>query len=171
MKTREYKTGVTLIEMLIVVAVITILAATVVTVTRYVSSRSEINLAEGSIVIVEAALEQFADYGYRYTGTYSQFKFPLDCNGLDKEGISEQFSNAVLNVSSVTIEGGVHLSEYSGSEILYFFLNQVPVSRETISKLDSSLITNKGANGEGMFIELNKGSEEPSKYSLYRIIV
>ena len=176
MKSRKYKTAVTLMEMLIVIAVIAILATSVITVTRYVSSRTEVELAKGTIALITAALEQFADYGYRYTDTlsvaYSQFSFPLDCNSLTEADVNDMLNNALkdaLNADSVAINGGSHLPEYSGSEILYFFLSQVPTSRETINQLDSSLITNEDEKGNGMFIEITRGSET-RKYPLYRII-
>lgn len=176
MKSQKCKTGVTLMEMLIVIAVIAILAMSVITVTRYVSSKSEIKLAEGSIALITAALEQFADYGYHYTDTnsikYSQFKFPLDCNGLNETDISGLFNDAVLNVDSMAIvdsNDSPHKLGYSGSEVLYFFLSQVPTSRETINQIDGSLITNEDEKGNGMFIEITRGSKTRT-YPLYRIV-
>ncbi len=176
MKSRKYKTGVTLMEMLIVIAVIAILATSVITVTRYVASKSEIKLAEGNIALITAALEQFADYGYHYTDTnsvaYSQFTFPLDCNSLAEADVNDMLNNTLkdaLNADSVAINGGSHLPEYSGSEILYFFLTQIPTSRETINQLDSSLITNKDKNGNEMFITITRGGKDRT-YPLYRII-
>ena len=172
MNKRQYKTGVTLIEMLIVVAVLSILVTMVVTVTRYVSSKSEIELAESTLSIVTAALEEFADYGYHYadgTVDYSEFKFPLDCNNFDLYAVlNKTVLEESLGADSVAISAG-HLPAYSGSEILYFFLNSVVTSRETLSQIDSSLITNKGDSGEKLTITITRGSGD-RVYPLYRII-
>lgn len=177
MNKRQYKTGVTLIEMLIVIAVLAVLMTMVVTVTRHVSSRSEIQLTEGTLSIVTAALGEFADYGYHYTGTYSKFKFPLDCNS--SSVADDDFSNRLneievileesLNVSNVAIDRGGQLQNYVGSEILYFFLNSVPSSRKTLSKIDSSLISNKGEFGGSLTITIARGSGDRT-YPLYRIM-
>lgn len=166
MNKRQYKTGVTLIEMLIVIAVLAVLMTMVVTVTRHVSSRSEIELTKGTLSIVTAALGEFADYGYHYTDgaeDYSQFKFPLDCNDFSAGDIGLTLKDA-LSDNVVTIDGADHSPEYSGSEILYFFLNSVPASRKTLSKIDSSLISSGGLE-----ITITRGSGDRT-YPLYRIM-
>jgi len=179
MNKRQYKTGVTLIEMLIVIAVISILVTMVITVTRYVSSKSEIRLAEGTLSIVIAALEEFADYGYHYTDgpttNYSQFNFPLDCNS--NSVVDDDFSERLdyiettleesLKSTNVVITSGGQSA--IGSEILYFFLNSVTTSRKTLSQIDSSLITNKGDSDEGLTITITRGGSDRT-YPLYRIM-
>ena len=181
MNKRQYKTGVTLIEMLIVIAVLSILVTMVVTVTRYVSSKSEIELAESTLSIVTAALGEFADYGYHYTDAldgsvnYSQFKFPLDCNSnsvVDRDFperlnyIKTTLEESLDSTNVVITSGG---QSAIGSEILYFFLNSVVTSRKTLNQIDSSLITNKGDSGENLTITITRGGVERT-YPLYRIM-
>ena len=75
------KSALTLIEMLIVVAVIVILTTMVIGITAGIDNRAKEELAESTIAILKAALEQFRDYGYDYKDPYSDFDFPLDCSG------------------------------------------------------------------------------------------
>jgi len=50
---------------------------------------------------------------------------------------------------------GVHNDpNYSGSEALYFFLSRVPASRQTLDKIDDSLITNEGSGKQPMEIHI-----------------
>ena len=47
----------------------------------------------------------------------------------------------------ITISGGAHDPRFSGSEALYFILSQVPDCRVTLNKIDKSLLTDKGTDG------------------------
>ncbi len=150
MKSYKDKTGVTLVEMLIVVAIIALLASMVIGIAARIDNQGKEQLAKGTIAILTNALEQFRDYGYRYPGPdYADFVFPLDCNGLDVVAalpilsLQKTLCNALgaTDVSIMPLDV-LHKPEYSGSEVLYFFLSKVPESRKTLDKIDSSLITN-----------------------------
>ncbi len=175
MKTYKHKAGVTLVEMLIVVAIIALLATMVIGIASRIDTQGKERLAENTFALLNAALGQFRDYGYRhkdysvYSGSYERdfyrsLVFPVDCNDFSKTNLETALKNA-LDATSVTISSGVHEDEYSGSEALHFFLSKVPGSRETLDKIDRSLITDIGSDGVSMEIRIDgKG------YPLMRII-
>jgi len=183
MKSYRNKTGVTLVEILIVVAVIAILTTMVVGIATRISNQSKEQLTKNTFALLNAALGQFRDYGYNYKVSttagpperdfYRSLDFPLDCNGFDVVAappilsLQETLCNALgLAPGSVSISGGVHDDpNYSGSEALYFFLSRVPASRQTLDKIDESLITNEGFGKQPMNITIGV-----KMYPLLRII-
>ena len=158
------KTGVTLIEMLIVVGIIAILVSMVVGIAGRIQFQGNEQLTESTFALLNAALGQFRDYGYNYKDSdYTDFDFPLDCNDFPKDRLATDLEKA-LGVN-VTIDATGHDPNYSGSEVLYFFLSRVPESRKTLDKIDGSLITNEGSNKQDMTITVGG-----RKYPLLRII-
>ncbi len=65
---------------------------------------------------------------------------------------------------------GAHDPNYSGSEMLYFFLSRIPASRKTLERIDVSLITNEGSDEQEMNIEIRFASGDIKTYPLFRII-
>ena len=177
MKSYRNKTGVTLVEILIVVAVIAILTTMVVGIATRISNQSKEQLTKNTFALLNAALGQFRDYGYNYNPVtpdlairdfYRGLDFPLDCNGFDQDGLGQALGTALgLAPGSVLIvPPGVHNDpNYSGSEALYFFLSRVPASRQTLDKIDESLITNEGFGKQPMNITIGV-----KMYPLLRII-
>jgi len=174
MRTHRHNTGVTLIEMLVVVAVIAILTTMVIAVAGHIDNQSKENLAKSTLELVDGALGQFRDYGYNYKNPiYMGLKFPLDCNDPGVGGVLEQELDAafMLNPGTVVIDPAAgHDPNYSGSEALYFFLNMVPVCRGTLARIDSSLITSAGMDGESMRLEIPLPPPTVKTYPLYRIV-
>jgi prepilin-type N-terminal cleavage/methylation domain-containing protein len=152
MKTRDYKTGFTLIEMLLVVAIIAILVSMVIRVARHFDDQSRERLCRTNIALIGNALEQFREFGFVYKDNdYAGLTFPLDCNGFNVETTFEGtlhnalYSANPLDPPIITINNWAqHDPNYSGSEALYFILSQVPDCRITLGKIDKSLLTNKG---------------------------
>jgi len=171
---RRIKTGFTLIEMLIVIAVVAILISMVIAVASRIDNRARQQLTEGTLAILNAALEQFSDYGYRYKdAAYDDFDFPLDCNNFTQpptDRLETTLEYALgLNPDDVLITNGTHDPNYSGSEALYFFLSQVPACRKTIGQINSSLITDKDADGKELILTIDFGSGGKD-YPLLRFI-
>ncbi len=164
MKSYRHKTGVTLVEILIVVAVIAILATMVVGIATRINNQSKEQLTKNTFALLNAALGQFRDYGYNYNykapptapapvrDFYRGLDFPLDCNGLPLE---PALGTALGAAGAEIIPPGVlHDLNYSGSEALYFFLSRVPASRQTLDKIDDSLITNLSFDKQPMNITI-----------------
>jgi len=158
------KIGVTLVEMLIVLAVITLLVSMVVGIAARLDNQNKERLAKNTFALVGAALGQFKEYGYHYKSErYRDFEFPIDCNGLDRGDLESELGEALGMVCQVF--GDHNDPNFSGSEALYFFLREVPASREVLDKIDKSLITNEGSDKREMRIQI--GNKE---YPLQRII-
>lgn len=165
MKSYKHKTGVTLVEILIVVAIIAILTTMVIGIAGRIDDQSKEQLTKSTIAILTAALRQFHDYEYRYKDlTYSGFDFPLDCNDFDVTNLQATLGQA-LGLGPGIIGGGIHQNEYSGAEALYFFLSRVPACRKTLDKIDKSLITNEDSNKQPMNIDIGG-----KVYPLLRVI-
>jgi type II secretory pathway pseudopilin PulG len=161
----------TLVEMLIVVGIIALLTTMVIGIAARIDNKAKQQLTESTIAILTVALEQFADFGYNYRHSdYSEFDFPLDCNGFDDVELAETLDYAFgLTIGTTfidSVDGSFnHLVDYSGGEALYFFLSRVPESRKTLDKIDKSLTTNRDEDGSRMRIDVD-GEE----YPLLRIV-
>jgi len=167
MKKRTGKYGLTLIEMLIVVGIIALLTAMIVGIARRIDNQSKERLTENTIAIINTALGQFKDYGYDYNDiNYRGFVFPLDCSDYGIVDVEATLNDALEPVGGVAIGGvGTHEPDYSGCEVMYFLLSQLPECRTTLDKIDKSLITSKGSNNQGMTITIGG-----QIYPLLRII-
>jgi len=192
MKSYENKTGLTLIEMLIVVAIIVILTTLVIGIAARINNQSKEQLAESTIAIVTAALREFRDYEYRYRDNpnytpaerqfYLGLDFPVDCNGFDVLGLRATLDSTLGLAPGSVVIGPVlahNDPNFSGGEVLYFFLNKVPECRKTLDKIHKSdkkgnivrsLITNEGANKQSMNIMITHPSGTTEVYPLLRII-
>jgi prepilin-type N-terminal cleavage/methylation domain-containing protein len=174
MKSYENKTGLTLVEMLIVVAIIVILTTMVIGIAGRVNDQSKEQLTKSTIAILTAALRQFHDYEYRYRDpAYADFVFPLDCAFFDDAGIGNTVARA-LGATSAVISGGAPdpTFSFSSGEAMYFLLSQVPECRKTLDKIDESLITNLGyvTNKQPRRITITYPSGSTKEYPLLRII-
>ena len=162
MKSYENKTGLTLVEMLIVVAIIVILTTMVIGIAGRIDNQSKEQLAKGTIAILTAALRQFHDYEYRYRDNpiytpaerqfYLGLDFPVDCNGFLVADLAIELGK-VLD-KPVTIIPTGHDPINSGCEALYVFLSQVPECRKTLDKIYKSLITSEDSNKQPMNITI-----------------
>jgi len=177
MKGYKHKIGATLVEILIVVAVIAILVTMVVGIATHIDNQNKEKLTKNTFALLNAALGQFRDYGYNYKvpiialpperDFYRGLDFPLDCNGLPLEPALGTALGATG--ASIMPLGVLHDLNYSGSEALYFFLSRVPASRQTLEKIDDSLITNLDSNKQPMQIQIDFPSG-PKFFPLLRII-
>jgi prepilin-type N-terminal cleavage/methylation domain-containing protein len=179
MRTRAYKSGFTLIEMLLVVAIIAILVSMVVGVAKRIDDQSKERLCRNSIALLGNALEQFRDFGYEYKSPdYADLAFPLDCNNLSTTNLNSYLNleivlrNAIYPPSSVTFVNiyGAYDPSFSGSTAMYFILSQIPDCRTTLDKIDKSLLTNLGTDGNPMTISIEGASVVIATYPCTRIV-
>ena len=179
MKSDKHKTALTLVEMLTVVAIIAILAAIAIGIATRIDNQSKERLTENTFALLNAALGQFQDYGYNYRVStsfptaerqfYLGLDFPVDCNDFSIVNFPNELMKTLNTTAPVlisSIDGPIKYEiKYSGSEALYFFLSQVPTSRKTLDKIDSSLITARDADGNRMEISI-----DGRQYPLLRVI-
>jgi prepilin-type N-terminal cleavage/methylation domain-containing protein len=167
MKTGPANRGFTLIEMLMVVAIITVMVAMVIGLAKRIDDQGKERLCQDTLNLIGNALEQFRDFGYEYPDNplylpaerqfFKGLKFPIDCNSFGQTALQDIITR-VLNVPvpvaiSVTATG--YLPEYSGSETMHLFLCEVPDCRTTLDKIDKSLKTDLDNNKVQMTININ----------------
>lgn len=181
MKIYGHKTGFTIVEMIIVVAVIAILTTMVIGIATRIDSQSKERLMRETFELLDVALEEFAEYGYEYNHLdYAGLDFPIDCNDFSQGNLQTALEDVLgLNSGDVSITGGDHEDEYSGSEAMYFLLSRIPSCRATLDKIHrpdkggivKSLITNKDADGSDLQIEVDDGAHPlPRVIPLLRVI-
>lgn len=171
MKTCRVKNGLTLVEILVVVAIMAILVSAVITVAVRTQQQAEEQVTANTIAILSAALKEFGEYDYKFKGDdYIDHKFPPDCDGSDLKGFEQTLQEALgVPVDSVMVTGnGINNEDYFGSESMYFFLNRVPQSRKILDKIDASLLTIKDVDGVNLTLEIDYGSGV-KQYPLVRI--
>ena len=117
MNTRKYKHGLSLVEMLIVVAVIALLATMVIGVASRIDNQSKEKGLEITFTLLESALEEYREY---------QGAFPVPPVG---------------NFNSVAERAAAY------SEYLYGQLYSIPSSRKILEKINISLIKHKVDSG------------------------
>ncbi|MHC4619619.1 MAG: type II secretion system protein [Planctomycetota bacterium] len=140
MKSNRDNSGVTLVEMLIVIAIIMILVSLVIGAAGRISNQAKEELTRNTMAIVVAALKEFHDYKYPYrAAAHAEFRFPLDCNDnhpalpdVLSDTLSAEFFGAPVSIRLFAGGPAQHLPEYSGCEGMYFFLSQVAECRKTL---------------------------------------
>jgi hypothetical protein len=147
-----------------------VLSSIAVTVTLRVESQSKEHALGHTFALLDAALGQFCDYQYRYPYQYADFRFPLDCNdfpvvALQKTLLATTGAADVLVLNHVHPNGTEYV-EYSGCEVMYFLLSQIPEVRGTLAKINPSFVTNKNGEGNLVTISINNGPAE----SLLRVV-
>ena len=168
MRIDRNKTALTLVEMLIVVAMVVVLTTIVIGLAGRIDNQSKEQLTKNTIGIITAALRQFRDYKYSYEAPiYAEFNFPLDCNDFPKAAVEMTLGNALGAI--VVISGAPDIS-YSGCETLYLLLNQVPECRKTLDKIDESLLTNLDSNKQPRRVTITYPGGSPKEYPLLRVI-
>ena len=157
MKNYRHNFGLTLIEILVVAAVIAILIMMVLRVTTRIDSQAKERLTKSTFALINSVLEEFYDYGYQYKNPdYVDFKFPLDFNDLARADFKDLLEEVLdLGPDDVGISGDVFDPNFSGIAGTYFFLNEVPPCREILSEIDGSLITNEHKKDKPLTLNVN----------------
>jgi len=160
------------VEMLVAVAIIAFLAGIVISTISRIDTQDKISTTRGAMAILDAALQQFRDSGYRYAydGSdsekrefYGSLEFPLDCNDFDQSELCSELEEA-MDVTAGAVSSG-HEKKYSGCEAMYFILSRVSECRKVLENIDKSLITDKDSNGDSMNITVDS-----RPYPLVRVL-
>ncbi len=159
MKLNTSQPGVTIVELLVAIAIIAILAAGMFTVGTYVNTQAQEKLAENTINVLVAAMEEFHEYGYK------SHSFPPDCNGFTENDLADELK-IFVGASSAAIGGQFDIKKtYAGSSALYFCLSKVPQSKKVLGSISESLLSNEDINKGDLKITIDS-----QDYSLIRII-
>ena len=143
---QQTKRGFTLVEMLVVIAIVAALATMIVGVASRIESREKEKLGKNTLALLTTALAQFHDYDFVYKDPdYSAFNFPLDCSGFIADEVEETLKDALGTEAGSIVITGAHDPNYSSNEVMYLLLSMVPASRATLNKIDKKLVTSSEA--------------------------
>lgn len=135
--------GFTLVEILVVLAVVMLLAGALLGVGKYITVRAQVQLCESQLEVISTALEQYYDdhgvFPFEADLTYSQLNLQADLIG---------------SVSSGDFTG---LDYAPSSAALFYFLDKSVNSRKIIEALSGDLLTNKDGSGADLTIDLISG--------------
>ena len=164
LKRRSSLTGFTLIEMVIVVAIIAALTVAVIATATRIQNKAKEELTANTISILTAALSEFQSYDYSYDASslYSDLDFPIDCNGYGHADIGTELGNALGVTVTVDVDNDAN---DSSCEVMYFMLSRVPECRKILERIDRSLIANEDSAGNNLEITV-----DGRDYSLLRVI-
>jgi prepilin-type N-terminal cleavage/methylation domain-containing protein len=157
MRTDRRQSAMTLVEILVVLAVILIMIGALGGAGIHLKRQSEIRLTEGTIGVLVMALEQYYTDQSDYVPQISD---------------QTQFNSSV-GVAATTIRppavhwtGALEAPAWSG-EALYYFLNRSPNAAAIIGVLMDRVISNKDAAGRPLVIEIPTGG---TAYDLIRFV-
>jgi prepilin-type N-terminal cleavage/methylation domain-containing protein len=138
MKRSERQSAFTLVELLVVAAIILVLASLLLGVGRRLLNQAQEKLARSTIDIVMTAVEQY----------HSEMnRFPMEVLNAISQSVTSSFSENDLKTylqydlgtSSVSIlPAGSVQDSYAVSECLYYFLHVVPSSRRIVDTIADS---------------------------------
>ena len=159
------KHGFSTVELLTVIAILIVLASSLLKIAKSVRTQAEQRLAYGQIDIIVTALQQYYD-----DETPPQFPFTADplppgeeedpanpgqdndpCYGEPELQLTIEAANDGVAVS---FSAGTHENEYSSSEAMFYFLDRSPNSSKIIGAMSNTLISNKDENGEELLITI-----------------
>jgi len=131
------KTGFTLLEMLLAVAIVAVLVAILAVSASSLRREARIRLTESTIGILMTALEQY----HEFWGDYPPgVPVPAPIPGAAGEwsrGVLENAFGAVSNASWTSVLNAGHKDENAPSEALYIRLYRTPVTKRMIDKMTS----------------------------------
>jgi prepilin-type N-terminal cleavage/methylation domain-containing protein len=123
------KNALTMMEILIVIAIVAMLAGGMLFVSNKAKSQADKQLVADTIALLDTALQQY----YDYTRTY-----PLECQNTVQ--LQTATGGTVVNIApDGTQVGNWHDDKFSSIEGMYFYLTKVPQSKQVIDKIATSL--------------------------------
>lgn len=141
--------GVTLIELLIVVSIILILITAVITASNALRQRGYIDLTTSMLEVLDTALEQY------YTDHNAFPPWVIDQGGFEQS----LFGNPPTQTLTL-IQGVQSLnSEAWPSEGLFYYLHRSPNSRSIAMSLSDSLLSSKDADGTHLVMQSNPSGQ------------
>lgn len=146
------QSGFTLVELLVTLTVILILISAATRLGQYVRTRASSQLAQGSLAVIETALQQYYDDFGKFPFSTDTLPLPTAANPDGGDGVSDDYFKVNLESDLGGTINAVALLEKDGRGIgqsfasgagLFWFLYRVPNSRSIINAMTSSLVAVK----------------------------
>ncbi|MDO8304038.1 MAG: hypothetical protein Q7T18_12445 [Sedimentisphaerales bacterium] len=139
----ESRTGLTMVEILLAVAILALLAGGMFFVSGKVREQANIRLTESTLAVLDTALEQYYDYDKSY---------PPDVNyasaGNTRDIIAALGAAGAPAVSPAATGYGMY-NDACSVEVAYYYLHRVPQSRAVLSKLPDTAVSAKAVKLDG----------------------
>jgi prepilin-type N-terminal cleavage/methylation domain-containing protein len=158
MRTGVGQSAFSLVELIVVLAVILILAGTLLGVGKYLMVRANADLTASELEVIATALQQYYD-------DFGKFPFfTMDNTGAyvtDADG-SGFLLDEYMNIVGYTVfQGDIPVPAndlgFDSSAALFYFLDKNPNSRKIVEALTDSLISSKDTSGQSIQITLAAG--------------
>lgn len=161
MRRKHGQCGMTLMEIMVTMAVILILAGTLLGITRYIKIRASEHLTESMLEVLVLALEQYYDdfgaFPFATPDTNTNSILGDDYTVAD---LVNDIANDIAPGASGSVSSGSLLQKDASSGALYYFLDKNPNSRKVIEAVSATLVTNKGSFGNPVKITINTTPSE-----------
>ena len=139
----------TLIEMLVVVAIVLILFGAMITATKHLKAESQRRLTASAIAVVETALDQY----YQNTTPKQYPPAVFSKNGLNEVLYGTPPSNTVTaTIGDVDDPNFVPPKLFWNSGAAYYFLTRVPQSKAILESLSNRMISNRDLNEAAILV-------------------
>ncbi len=149
----------TLTEVLVALVVVLILISATFRLGRYVTTRSQVQLTQSMLGVIETALEQY----YSDVGAFPFYSPDSPDNRPNvylEDDLEVHISDANFGVDVAVVSGNLD-NELDGRDMpisgassagLYYFLDRHPNSRGMVGAISNMLITNRDANDTPLMI-------------------
>ena len=134
------RAGMTLVEVLVVMAILMILIGTALTAANTIRQRAAIDLTRSLLGVIDTALLQY------HTDHTAFPPVATDLNNLQMSLYPSETTFSMLSGNAVP--------EFWPSQGLYHFLNRSPNSRSIIGSVSDSLVTSKDNGGQYMAVQI-----------------
>jgi len=171
--------GFTLVELLVVVAIVLIIVSGIVTVGGTVRTQGKIHNTESTIQMLESALTEYINY--------KKTSYPGSCGDVDYSFVTLENLTGVSVGSGYPVDhalGSPNWGTFGGSdlnrllaarssiEILYYWLDAVPDCQKYLSRIAEEFKTNEDGDSLGVndvlvpLIEINDAWQRPIRYKV-----
>lgn len=140
MRRLNSNSGMTLMEILVVLAIILILIGAAITGANSLRQRADIDLTTSLLDVLDTALQQY------YTDHSTFPPVVADLSNLQALAFDP------LTTSSLSPDTGTAIPEFWSSQGLFYFLNRSPNSHSIVASVSDSLVTTKDNSGQHLIV-------------------
>ncbi|MBN2376727.1 MAG: prepilin-type N-terminal cleavage/methylation domain-containing protein [Sedimentisphaerales bacterium] len=169
--------GFTLVELLVVVAIVLIIVSGIVTVGGTVRTQAKIRNTESTIRLLESALTEYNNYKSSFPPGCGDEQYDFVTIVQDRTGYFGEEGDHAIAPDTWGTFAGVDLNRLLAArasvEILYFFLDQVPDCQKYLSRIAEEYKTNEDGDSLKVndvfvpLIEVNDAWQRPIRYKVF----